>query len=285
VTDFATIPLVADDGTSTTIGALKDRWVVLFFGYMTCPDVCPMSLAYAARELKRLGPKADAVHVAFISVDPGRDSPLKLAAYVNHFDERFTAYTGVESDLRELGKQFGVYFEYGQPSESGAGYLVAHTGSFFVLDPQGRLVDTLSQPHENGQLFAALDRRIASRVPPLTVTNARINLPPPGATTAAAYFDVVNNAGTPLTLTSATVDGAAMTELHRSAMDSKGMMTMERVLGIDVEPGKSESLVPGGLHVMIMGLKRELRAGETVKMTIGLKDGRTQVVEATVTAM
>jgi protein SCO1/2 len=228
---FDAIPLVASDATSRTLGDLKGRWVVLFFGYMTCPDVCPTSLAYAARELKRLGAKADDVQVAFISVDPARDQPIKLQRFVSHFDERFTAFTGAEGDLKDLAKQFGVFFEYGKPDESGAGYLVQHSGSFFILDPQSRLVDTLSPPHENGQLFHALDGRIASKLPVMAITNARINIPAPGATTAAAYFEVTNQANTKVTVTSATVDGAASTELHQSAVGEKGMMTMARIPG------------------------------------------------------
>lgn len=110
--------------------------VVLFFGYTHCPDVCPTTLATLAAAMDLLGPTADEVHVVFVSVDPGRDTPASLADFVTRFDERFVGVTGDPDVIADIAALYGIYYEAHGTSGS---YLVDHTATVSVLDRDGYL--------------------------------------------------------------------------------------------------------------------------------------------------
>ena len=123
-------------GRPRTLGEFRGKVVVLFFGFLQCPDVCPTTLAEAAAALKELGPKAEEVQVLFITVDPERDTPELLAAYVTAFHPKFLALRGNQAELERAAKMFKVY--YAKSSSPDGGYSMDHTASLFVLDKQGR---------------------------------------------------------------------------------------------------------------------------------------------------
>lgn len=154
-------PLVSDSGP-TTLAAFKGRWTILLFGYMTCPDVCPTALAHLAREVDALGPQADGARIVFISVDPKRDGPIALGKYVRHFRNDFVGLTGSEAALNVVTGALGAYYGYEDAKDSAAGYLVTHSSSFFLLDPQGRFVKALPAPHERGVVAQELSRLIGN---------------------------------------------------------------------------------------------------------------------------
>jgi protein SCO1 len=112
--------------------------VLLFFGYTNCPDVCPTTMAEFKRVKRDLGEAADQVAFVFISVDGERDTVERLAQYVTAFDPDFIGLTGDETLLRPIAQDYGVFFQR-QDYDSAAGYLVDHTASSFVVDPDGRL--------------------------------------------------------------------------------------------------------------------------------------------------
>ena len=152
------IPLTSESGQATSLAAFKGSWLVVFFGYASCPDVCPTSLAYLARELKLLGRDSAGVKGIFISLDPKRDKPETLSRYVHSFDPSLIALTGSDDNLRRLGKQLGVYAT-AQPAPKGSpegAYTMAHTAAFFLVRPDGQLAQTLSPPFEAGALAGVL---------------------------------------------------------------------------------------------------------------------------------
>ncbi|MBM4252942.1 MAG: SCO family protein [Deltaproteobacteria bacterium] len=173
------ITLVKDDGVEFRLDANGDRWMILFFGYASCPDVCPMSLAYLNRELTKAGPAADTFQPVFVSVDPGRDSPEVLKRYVAAFSSRIVGATGSPEMLEKLAKQLGVYYEV-ERSDDGSrakdtasdksdaartndtnetndsSYTIVHSGAFFIVDPRGKLIKTLSPPQAPGALSAII---------------------------------------------------------------------------------------------------------------------------------
>lgn len=152
------IPLVGGDGRPTTLGALRGSWTVIHFGYTTCPDVCPTTLAYLAKEMRELSDARSHVRVAFVSVDPQRDEPLALGRYVTHFDPSFVALTGTQDNLRAVTDAVGAYFKYEPRDDSAADYLVTHSTALFVLDPLGRFVKAMSSPHERGAVAKEMAR-------------------------------------------------------------------------------------------------------------------------------
>lgn len=133
------------DGRKVTLETFKGKAVVLFFGYTHCPDVCPTTLSDVAQAMKLMSPEdAARVQAVFVSVDPERDLPADLKAYVTYFHPAFLGLTGTAEEIAAAAKEFKVvYRKHVEPGASG--YLVDHTAGSYVLDPQGRL--RLFQPY------------------------------------------------------------------------------------------------------------------------------------------
>jgi protein SCO1 len=126
---------------------LKGRWTFMFFGYTSCPDLCPTTMAVlneVARQLK-LTDKPEDIQVIFITVDPERDSIDKLSAYIAHFNDEFIGLGGIADQVDSLASQIGITYFY-EPASIDGSYLVSHTGSIFLLDPKARLISMFSPP-------------------------------------------------------------------------------------------------------------------------------------------
>lgn len=142
--------LAGHDGQRFTLDRLKNKWSMLFFGYTYCPDICPTALAVLSALFQRLEQHPGVIpdtQVVFVSVDPQRDRPERLAEYIAYFDERFVAATGEVAEIDGLVRQIGAGYQI-EPEDSSGNYLVSHTGSIFLVDPQARLVGAFSFPHK-----------------------------------------------------------------------------------------------------------------------------------------
>lgn len=126
-------------GGTVRLEDLRGRTVVLFFGYASCPDFCPATLAKLARVRDLLGAAAQELQVVLITVDPERDDAERLAAYVTAFDTGFVGLTGGMDQIREVAGAYGIYFQKAEPVMAGmdtvAGAMSGHTGH------EGYLVD------------------------------------------------------------------------------------------------------------------------------------------------
>ena len=138
VSDFS---LETADGEAFELGDQKGKLVLLFFGYTSCPDVCPITLGTFKQVYERLGANAQNVRFVMITADPERDTPDKVAAYAARFNPEFIGLSGSREKLEAVWKELGVFVEK-QDSGSAAGYLVSHTASVYVLDQSGRLLMT-----------------------------------------------------------------------------------------------------------------------------------------------
>jgi protein SCO1/2 len=112
--------------------------VLLFFGYTSCPDVCPTTLATWRKVHEALGDDAGQVRFVFVTVDPERDTAERLGLHVNAFNPDFVGLTGRPEELQPVYDVFDVYYEKDTSSGSALGYLVNHTATTFVLDPEGQ---------------------------------------------------------------------------------------------------------------------------------------------------
>ncbi|MBN8657340.1 MAG: SCO family protein [Anaerolineae bacterium] len=138
VTDFAL--QTANDETFRLSDA-KGKIVLLFFGYTSCPDVCPITLGTFKQVHERLGDDAQKVAFVMVTADPDRDTPEKVSEYVSRFNPEFVGLSGSRADLEALWDELGVFVEK-QDTGSAAGYLVSHTSSVFVLDGNGSVLMT-----------------------------------------------------------------------------------------------------------------------------------------------
>jgi protein SCO1/2 len=124
------------------------HWTFVFFGFTQCPDICPTTLATLAQVRKQLAdlPEAARPRVLLISVDPERDPPERLAAYVRFFDPSFLGATGSAEATAAAAATFGV--PYARVEMPGGGYTMDHGSGLFLVGPGGGLVAYLSAPHE-----------------------------------------------------------------------------------------------------------------------------------------
>ena len=135
ISDF-TLP--ASTGNDLSLSDLEGQYVLMFFGYTFCPDVCPTTLAEFRQVKSILGDDASDVTFLFVSVDPERDTPNALREYIGRFDADFIGMSGDDEILAEIGEPFGLYYQRWEAE--GENYPVDHTGRSFLLDPQGNLI-------------------------------------------------------------------------------------------------------------------------------------------------
>lgn len=128
-------------GDPFSLSDLQGKYVLMSFGYTHCPDICPFTLNDFKAIQGELGDLSDGITFVFVSVDGERDTPEALRNYfaVRNIDEGFVGLTGEESELRRIGVDYGLYFELGEPDETGY-YEVDHTAGSFLLDREGRWV-------------------------------------------------------------------------------------------------------------------------------------------------
>lgn len=124
-------------GKPRTLQDFRGKVVVLFFGFMHCPDVCPATLAELAQVAKALGPDAARMQVLFVTVDPERDTPGLLRQYVPSFHPDFLGLHGDAAATAQVAKEFKIFYQ--KQSQSGGDYSMDHSAGTYILDQQGRL--------------------------------------------------------------------------------------------------------------------------------------------------
>lgn len=147
--DFA---LTDDRGAAFTRERLEGRWTLLFTGFTNCPDVCPATLALM-RALRQRVPRED-LQFVFVSVDPERDTPEVIGAYLTHFGAGLAGATGAREEIERFTTGLGLA-QVRNPGVGGA-YTVDHSTAFVLIDPRARLAGYFSAPHAPGALAADL---------------------------------------------------------------------------------------------------------------------------------
>ncbi|MCI8211932.1 photosynthetic protein synthase I [Pseudomonas sp. S25] len=131
-----TFKLKDPQGNVKTLSSFRGTMPMVFFGFTQCPAVCPTALARAAQIKKLMGPDGDTLQVIFITVDPERDKPAMLDAYVKAFDPTFVALYGTLEETAATAKEFGVFYE---KIPTGDTYTMSHTATSYVYDTRGVL--------------------------------------------------------------------------------------------------------------------------------------------------
>jgi protein SCO1/2 len=156
---LAAFDLVDQNGVRVQKGDLLGRPVVLFFGFTFCPDVCPTTLAAMTADLAKLGPDGDRIATVFVSVDPARDTPAVLKAYLEPFDARIRGLTGDPAQVAALARPLGIYFA---KVETGGGtYTVDHSALMVLLDSRGQFFGTIAY-EESREVAVMKLKRLAS---------------------------------------------------------------------------------------------------------------------------
>jgi len=112
--------------------------VAVFFGYTNCPDVCPTTMSELAQVKSDLGAEGDRLQVLFVTVDPERDTPEVLKAYMAHFDPSFLALRGSPEELAAVAKDFKIFYKQ-VPGDTPTSYSMDHSAGMYMFDPKGQL--------------------------------------------------------------------------------------------------------------------------------------------------
>ncbi len=161
--------LVDHDGRQRTDRDFSGKFLLIYFGYTYCPSICPTNLAHMADALKRLGPAGKRVQPVFITIDPGRDTPMQIRDYVKNFDDRFIGLTGTEAQIRDVARKYRVHRRKVRDPDAGTdgrndkdAYLVDHSSITHLVGPDGKFVTLF--PHDTtGEVMALRMRKYLNR--------------------------------------------------------------------------------------------------------------------------
>ncbi len=148
--------LVDQNGASFDPAVLKGRYALIYFGFTMCPDACPTALYNQTLALAQLDAEAQRIQPVFVSVDPARDTPEKIAGYLSHFSGRIIGLTGSAEAIQLVAQSFGVIAVEHRDEAMPGGYTMDHSNEFLLLSPTGKLLMRLPAAQSSKQLLEAL---------------------------------------------------------------------------------------------------------------------------------
>ena len=164
--------LTDQNGKRRTDKDFRGKYMLVFFGYTYCPDVCPTALAVEAEALDQLGAAAGRIAPIFISVDPKRDTPDKLKSYLTAFDADppsarpgFVGLTGSDEEIAKAAEAYSVYYRAHLDARTGNGadYSVDHSSDVYLMSPEGKFLAYYSIGISSDEMAADLTKRLSSR--------------------------------------------------------------------------------------------------------------------------
>ena len=148
--------LVDQDGRRVTEKDFLGKYMLVFFGYTYCPDVCPTELQVMTAALDQMGPDASRIQPVFVSIDPARDTPQVLKAYVANFGPRLIGLTGTAEEVAVIAKAYRVYYAKAANSGSGTDYLMDHSSIIYLMGPDGRFLTHMAYTTDAAKLATEL---------------------------------------------------------------------------------------------------------------------------------
>ena len=148
--------LLDQDGRRVTEKDFRGKYMLVFFGYTYCPDVCPTELQVMTAALDQLGTEAERIQPVFVSIDPARDTPEVLKAYVGNFGPRLMGLTGTPQEVAAMAKAYRVYYAKAGNSSSSTDYLMDHSSIIYLMGPDGSFVKHMPYTTDAAKLAAEL---------------------------------------------------------------------------------------------------------------------------------
>jgi protein SCO1/2 len=157
----AAFVLTNQDGRTIKEKDLLAKPTVVFFGYTFCPDACPTTLARLTALMKALGPEADRLNVAFVTVDPARDTPGQLKKYLSSFDPRIQGLTGSDAAVAKAAKEYSVFYQ--KAPLPGGGYSMDHSTAVYLVDRKRGYFEILPPDAPQDEQLEALRRLLGAQ--------------------------------------------------------------------------------------------------------------------------
>ena len=149
-------------GESVTEKDFLGSWLLVFFGYSHCPDICPMNLSIIRDALERLGPEGTKVQPLFITLDPVRDTEEKLGPFLSHFHERLLGLTGTQKQIRSVAESFFVRYKLSTEKDHDY-YLIDHTAATYLVDDSGQGLAIFHHNTPSEEIASTINSYVASR--------------------------------------------------------------------------------------------------------------------------
>lgn len=147
--------LINPEGKTVKDEDFRGKYMLVYFGFTSCPDICPADLLNISSVLKALGSDADKLSAIFITVDPERDTEEQLKTYMENFDPRIIALTGSEEAIAEAAKSYRVFYQKVGEVE-GMGYMMDHTAITYLMDKEGHYLTHFTNGTASGEITAKI---------------------------------------------------------------------------------------------------------------------------------
>jgi protein SCO1/2 len=153
--------LIDGDGKPVTDQTWRGKYLLVYFGYTYCPDVCPTTLTNVAAALDKLGPKADQIQPLFITVDPKRDTPSVVKQYAAAFSPRLIGLTGTAQQIDTAAKEYRVYYAEHRTGPGPDDYSMDHSSVLYLMGPDGRFIAPVRADQDGPEIAAALTKLLS----------------------------------------------------------------------------------------------------------------------------
>lgn len=150
--------LVNGSGKTLTDKDFRGQYMLVYFGFTHCPDICPTTLLVMKNALSHMGEKSRRITPVFISLDPERDTPEVVGRYVTNFGDRLIGLTGNPAQVKQAADAYRVFYTKVEQPDSAAGYLIDHSGFVYLMDPNGKYVAHFAHSIPEGELAAKLNQ-------------------------------------------------------------------------------------------------------------------------------
>jgi len=145
-------------GRTVTNRDFLGNYMLIYFGYTWCPDICPVDVLVMSEAMEVLGEASTRVQPIFITVDPNRDTISSLSQFVSHFHPQLIALTGTEEQIAIAAKAYKVYFKKGEELESADDYLVDHTSFIYLMGPDGKFLEFFRRGLQPTEIALTIER-------------------------------------------------------------------------------------------------------------------------------
>jgi protein SCO1/2 len=153
---IAPFSLLDQEGRAVSDADLQGRPIVVFFGFLYCPDVCPTTLTSLSALLGKMGPQADKLAVFFVTVDPERDTPGAIKEYLSSFDPRIRGLTGSPDQIAAIAAPLKIF--YAKVKTEGGGYTMDHDAAVYLVDASGGFAGTIAYGEDAATAQLKLER-------------------------------------------------------------------------------------------------------------------------------
>ena len=153
--------LTASDGSTKTDESFRGRWMLVYFGFTNCPNICPTTLSAISRALDIVGPLSEKVQPLYITIDPERDTPQQMGAYTRAIDPRILGLTGTPQAIASVAREYRVFYKK-VPGQTPNDYSMMHSAYIYVMDPTGKYVTLITQSQDPDAIAERLREVLAA---------------------------------------------------------------------------------------------------------------------------